>query len=224
MTQILETVPLSLRLHALHPHTLYLYATHLVQICIARLFQKRYVLHVFRPGLVITDLGGEEFSVVLEDDGVTVGLVRYSRKGEEWEPADCTLGRFPTGIPEVDEGDWREITPDSLRRLADNWDAVLNLTKAWLVNDRAEENRILRALERRGRRGGRGVGTDFYKAIAIEYRRLLRQGARPTTTIARTHGVSRTTASRWVKRARELAFLGPALPRRAGEGDPDESI
>jgi hypothetical protein len=170
---------------------------------------------VFRPGLVIAV--ENDLAVVLEDDGELVGLLWYSHRDDDFVYSRCTLGRHFTTVPELDRAEWREITPDLLRRLSDNWNVVLNLAHAWLANDLAEENRLQQALDRRGQRGGRGVGTDFYKGIALEYRRLYEQQPGPTSTIARRRGVHRSTASRWVRRARELGYLGPAMPRRAGE-------
>jgi hypothetical protein len=175
---------------------------------------------VFRPRLLIIDGRGSEATVVLDADGDPVGFLRYKRGAdpEDWQYDGCLLGcGHPTGIVELDDASWREITPELLRRLADDWKLILDLAKAWLATNVAEETRALRALERRERRGGRGLGTDFYKGVALEYRRFVDKSGQPTTSIAKANGVSRGTASRWVRRARELGFLGPAMPRRAGE-------
>jgi hypothetical protein len=49
---------------------------------------------------------------------------------------------------------------------------------------------------------------DFLRMIAAEYRRHVEDGEpAPVTTIARSHGVDPSAASRWLKRARELGLL-----------------
>jgi hypothetical protein len=53
--------------------------------------------------------------------------------------------------------------------------------------------------------------------IAELYRRAVAGGMAPSHDIAAEFGVTRTTARKWVQRARERGLLAPALGRRAGE-------
>ncbi len=59
------------------------------------------------------------------------------------------------------------------------------------------------------------------RRVAETYRTAMRLGQPPTKRVADEHHVSRTTASRWIRRARDLGFLGPARPRVAGEINPE---
>ena len=52
--------------------------------------------------------------------------------------------------------------------------------------------------------------------LAAVYRKVLDYPA-PTVAVAETFGVSRSTAGRWLKEARDRGILQPALPGRAGE-------
>jgi len=56
------------------------------------------------------------------------------------------------------------------------------------------------------------------RAIARSYRVAALLGDPPTQAVADAFGVARSTAGRWIAQAREMGVLGPALPRRAGEG------
>lgn len=55
--------------------------------------------------------------------------------------------------------------------------------------------------------------------VAQLYRAAIAQGVPPTQTIADEMHAARSTAARWVGKARERGFLGAALPGRAGEAD-----
>jgi hypothetical protein len=56
---------------------------------------------------------------------------------------------------------------------------------------------------------------DHWKAVAIVYRKAA--GRKPTQAVADHFGVSRPTASGWVRRCRDLGVLGETDARRAGE-------
>ena len=53
--------------------------------------------------------------------------------------------------------------------------------------------------------------------VATLYRAAVEQGDHPTETVANAMHVSRSTAARWVTRARKRGFLGPAMRGRGGE-------
>jgi hypothetical protein len=73
--------------------------------------------------------------------------------------------------------------------------------------------------ERFGRRPRRGspITDDNLRGVAERYSEALKRGDPPTQSVARELNVARSTASRWVAKARERGFLGPALKGRAGE-------
>jgi hypothetical protein len=93
------------------------------------------------------------------------------------------------------------------------------------------DERALATLRERGRaersvasakplrgRTGRPVerGPEHLAQVAKVYRDAFRAGERPTKVVAETWKVSRTTAAKWVARAREAGLLGPTTQRRAG--------
>lgn len=69
---------------------------------------------------------------------------------------------------------------------------------------------------RRPRQGSR-VDDETLSQVADLYRAAVAAGDPPTAMIGKTMNASRSTAARWVTKARERGFLGPALRGRAGE-------
>jgi hypothetical protein len=59
-------------------------------------------------------------------------------------------------------------------------------------------------------------GPDFERVAAL-YRRAVAAGSAPSALIAEEFAVTRTTARKWVQRARASGALGPAVGRRVGE-------
>lgn len=70
------------------------------------------------------------------------------------------------------------------------------------------------------RRRRRVIDDDLLRGVASRYREALAAGEGPTQAIADEEYVSRSTASRWVKQAREAGHLGAPLHRVAGERPP----
>ena len=79
------------------------------------------------------------------------------------------------------------------------------------------ERSVASAKPRRGRTG-RPVerGPEHLAQVAEIYRKAFRAGERPTKVVAERWKVSRTTAAKWVARAREAGMLGATTQRRAG--------
>lgn len=71
------------------------------------------------------------------------------------------------------------------------------------------------ALSERARAGG-GPSEDDLRAVADVYQLAHVTGGAPTKTVMERLGLPRSTASRWVRMARERGLLGPATPRKAG--------
>jgi hypothetical protein len=73
-----------------------------------------------------------------------------------------------------------------------------------------------------GRPPGYPIDDDGLRRVADTYRAALKLGEPPTQRVKREHHVSRTTASRWIRRARDAGHLGEARPRVAGEYDSED--
>jgi hypothetical protein len=71
------------------------------------------------------------------------------------------------------------------------------------------------------RRRSRVTDNDLRGAAAV-YRAAYKSGDAPTAAVADELQVSRATAGRLIRRARDRGFLGPATPRKAGEADKKE--
>jgi hypothetical protein len=66
-------------------------------------------------------------------------------------------------------------------------------------------------------RKGSPLTDENLRQVAELYRAALKRGDAPTQTVADGMNVARSTAARWVAKARESGFLGPAIRGRAGE-------
>jgi hypothetical protein len=64
---------------------------------------------------------------------------------------------------------------------------------------------------------GSHVGRNELQHVAALYRRAVASGLSPSSAIADEFGITRSTARKWVQRARASGFLGPAVGRRVGE-------
>ena len=62
-----------------------------------------------------------------------------------------------------------------------------------------------------------GVNSEMLREVADVYKRAHGKRQPPTQAVMTEWDVTRATASRWVRRAREHGFLGAARPRTAGE-------
>ena len=67
---------------------------------------------------------------------------------------------------------------------------------------------------------GKLLPRERLEEAADVYRYALRLGQPPTNAVAEALNVSRSTAGRYVVRARRAGLLGPAVPGRAGEEQP----
>jgi hypothetical protein len=112
-----------------------------------------------------------------------------------------------------------------LRRLLHDAVAGLSMKVTETLPDGAQVIEPLTASEREalderfGRRPRRGspITDASLRAVADRYREAVERGDPPTQSVARELNVARSTAARWVTKARERDFLGPALKGRAGE-------
>jgi len=70
-------------------------------------------------------------------------------------------------------------------------------------------------LSERSRAGGGPSDADL-RAVADVYQLAHQTNAPPTRTVMHRFDLPRSTASRWIRMARERGLLGPATPRKAG--------
>jgi hypothetical protein len=71
------------------------------------------------------------------------------------------------------------------------------------------------ALSERAQAGGGPSDADL-RAVADVYQLAYLTGAAPTKTVMQRLDLPRSTASRWIRMARERGLLGPATPGKAG--------
>jgi hypothetical protein len=71
------------------------------------------------------------------------------------------------------------------------------------------------ALSERAQAGGGPNDADL-RAVADVYQLAYLTGAAPTKMVMQRLDLPRSTASRWVRMARDRGLLGPATPRKAG--------
>jgi len=112
---------------------------------------------------------------------------------------------------------WRMMTADQLSA------AVLKLeARPTRFKDlEPDDDSVVRDTAARRRRAPIPMADDDLRAVAERYRDLVATGVRnPTAQIAAERHVSRMTASRWLRRARDLKLLGKAEPGRAQKRDP----
>jgi hypothetical protein len=65
-------------------------------------------------------------------------------------------------------------------------------------------------------RAGAGPSEKDLRAVADVYQLAYVTGGAPTKTVMERLGLPRSTASRWIRMARDRGLLGPATPRKAG--------
>lgn len=70
--------------------------------------------------------------------------------------------------------------------------------------------------------GRRPLGDDHYRQVAEAYSAACEDGLPPTTTVAEQSRVSKTTAAKWVARARDLGYLPPTTRGKAAPQEIDK--
>jgi hypothetical protein len=125
-----------------------------------------------------------------------------------------------------------EVTGETLRRIPiARWLGLLMTAAIWKPSGRPGELQtgipqpeLAEFYRRHGQAGrrprsGSPLSTDHLKEVADRYRAALDRGEPPTQAVANEMHAARSTAARWVAKARERGLLGPSLPGRAGERD-----
>jgi hypothetical protein len=95
-------------------------------------------------------------------------------------------------------------------------DGMENASKEWSRLQVADS--VKAPKEREEALHPRGLeGTELLAHVAETYRLGVLVGQSPTQLVAEQLGMSRAAAGRWISRAREEGFLGPAVGTKAGE-------
>ena len=101
-----------------------------------------------------------------------------------------------------------ELTALALRTITERFPRWLELARAHATTTLEAQNGTeqLAGAVKRWKPGRLDAG--FLRSVAAEYRRHVSDGEpAPVTTIAKSHGVDPSAASRWLKRAREQGYL-----------------
>jgi hypothetical protein len=92
-----------------------------------------------------------------------------------------------------------------------------------LNRDISRREEQLEAVERlRGKKRRGRYGPDHWASVARTYLRSLPTGA-PTEAVAEKFSVSKSTAAKWVRKARDLEFLGETQKGKAGGVPPSHT-
>ncbi len=147
-----------------------------------------------------------------------VGLVMWG--DISWESLQgiglSRLSHARAGYPE-----WVQQEPPSHHEIQTKW--ALGASDRAIVARRppGRLKELLRA-DLDARRGERLVARQsdetpdaFYKRVASFYKVMMERGGKPTSAIAESAGVTKTTAARWVREARQRNLLPPTTKGRS---------
>lgn len=151
--------------------------------------------------------------------GVRIVAAGVQAPGDALQPLTSSIWRsFPVG--------------QTIERQAAGWEDKLKelVETGGQISERWEEQ-LAAFRQHTGRRGGRppdpDKGPDHFREVALCYAEAWRRRERPRQAVAKRWGISPSTASKWIARARDLGFLSPTSAGRAGGidqvTDPDES-
>lgn len=109
--------------------------------------------------------------------------------------------------PTTEIGDEASLDPRAFGRLARTLSMYVDYARAeveWKYGDRTH---ALEALREAGK-SRRGLSDKFYEEIGRKYDALIREGkSHPIKSIALSHHVDKSRASRWVKEARRMGYV-----------------
>jgi len=170
-----------------------------------------------------------------EDAERPICHLRLTLEGGRVECDEVSLERRP-GSRRIGSADLRVPLPEYVRLAVDAAAALrVPAGSTWSFDGVAEPITVLaelddgfvatplvgmtRTQEYRDIAGSRLAPADrqiTLREVADVYTRALARRQRPTKAVMEEWNLSRSTASRWVRRAREECLLGPATPRTAG--------
>jgi hypothetical protein len=182
------------------------------------------------PEITLTISGFPGKGLVSLDD--THGVPREFSLTAQLEPdtkAELDIVVDDDGSPRCTRMEIRgdEISGETVRSIALSRLLRLGMTTAlWRVTSKPDGSVVIepagdeerrRFYQSRQPRRGSPVTDETLREVARHYRQAAEHGEPPSLGVAAAMNVSRSTAARWVKRARERGLLGPALRGRAGE-------
>lgn len=103
--------------------------------------------------------------------------------------------------------DTEKLEPRILRQFVPQAPLYLDYARAVMQLRDGDVREALQALRHVGATR-RGLGEDFYRLVAQEYRALVDEGERyPVKALSELHHVVISTASRWIKEARRRGYV-----------------
>lgn len=165
----------------------------------------------FRPEDVGLDLGdGLKIPTVITVTSTDVGGYDVELRAEY----DPDAGRYVARAVQVRAGDGAETTGEALRSIP-----VATILRDGIMS--ALQTTLLLGGERPPADAGKaGPTTETLRWVARIYRLALLLGGAPTQAVASGLGVPRSTAGRWVTRARDRGLLTVVDPRARHEAAP----
>ena len=170
-------------------------------------------VRVLSPGRAARRRAGADFRVrvTIRDESLPLPLRIYFVDLVDDETGERELRNVGAEFgEELRDGETAEQAPEltalTLRRVVERYPHWVDFARAAASMDldapRGElERQVKRVKPAR-------LDLDWYRMIASEYRRHVDDGEpAPVTAIARSHGVTPSAASRWVKTARERELL-----------------
>lgn len=116
----------------------------------------------------------------------------------------------------VRDGD-DELTSEAIRQIPVR--LLIQEAAEYVLQDEVPRKRVQYILEDLDYQTlvSRGPTPETLEWVAVIYRFAYACHDDPTKSVVERFGIPRSTAGRWVAKAREQGFLGPAADRRAGE-------
>ncbi len=171
-------------------------------------------VQVRRPGKAAIRAGSDlRIAVTFYDDTLALPLRIYFVDIEDDETGErelrnvgCELGEQPTD--EAAALKMPELTALTFRRVVERYPHWVDLARAHAAMDKERAGELAAGVKRAH---PTRLDNDFFGIIAAEYRRHVQEGdPAPVSAIARSHQVTVSGASRWVKTARERGMIDDA--------------
>lgn len=143
--------------------------------------------------------------------GVTIRLAGF---GEQFDVSEVHL-RTPPGAPRPISAEMLRAVPlgqyvkEARSRLAAEFSTQVEDLMVTIITKREEA--AAEILERQRSR----LGIDHYREVVRVYVEAMASGQAPTAAVAEHFECPRSTAARWVSKAREIGLLDPAAAGKA---------
>jgi hypothetical protein len=171
-------------------------------------------LHARHPGPAAKGAGKDlRTTITLRDESLPLPLrihFVYLQDSETSEEELRLVGVELGDTPRDDEtaAAMPELTALTLRSVVERFPRWLELARAYATPTLEAQTRTDQLAVAAKRYKPARLDPNFLRMIASEYRRHVEDGEpAPGTTIARSHGVTPSAASRWLKRARKEGYL-----------------